>query len=99
MATLFFSRNGRDENRADNKGNLSIEQIMQFFKGHKHLYSATPPLINPDPEPSPYAACSNVVVEIMKDEINEKFTKPGYYWFPELSPNDCEKLANQPVHK
>lgn len=99
MATLFFSRDGKDPNRAESKGELSIETVMAFFQSYDHYYFSNPPGINPDSNPSPYSALTNVVVEIEENETNGKFPKPGYYWFPKLSPKDCEALINQPGHK
>lgn len=79
MATLFFSRDGKDPNRAESKAELSMTTVMQFFQKLDHFYFVDPPGINPDKEPSPYSSYTNVVVEIEKDEINEKFTNPGFY--------------------
>jgi hypothetical protein len=92
LAKLFFSRDGKDPNRAESKGELSIETVMQFFHNYDHYYFSNPPGINPDNEPSTYSAFTNVVVEIEETETNEKFTNPGYYWFPKLKPSDCTEL-------
>jgi hypothetical protein len=94
MATLFFSRDGRDPSRAESKSKLSIRTVMNFFQKHEYFHSSKPPLINPEHEPSPYSAYTNVVVEIEENEINEKFTKSGFYWFPKLKPSDCEELIS-----
>jgi hypothetical protein len=95
MATLFFSRDGKDPNRAESKAELSMTTVMQFFQKYDHYYFINPPGINPDKEPSPYSAYTNVVVEIEKDEVNEKFPKPGFYYFLTLQPNDCIELINR----
>ncbi|BEH09084.1 MULTISPECIES: hypothetical protein [Geobacter] len=95
MATLFFSRDGKDPNRAESKAELSMATVMQFFQKYDHHYFADPPGINTHKEPSPYSAYTNVVVEIENNEINEKFTKAGFYWFPQLQPNDCKELINR----
>jgi hypothetical protein len=94
MATLFFSRNGKDPSRAENKGELTIEKVMQFFKNQDLYYFPTPPLINPEDNPSPYSGYTNVVIEIGNSEVNEKFTKSGFYYFPKVQPSDCKELIN-----
>lgn len=95
MAALFFSRDGKDPNRAESKAELSMTTVMQFFQKYDHYYFADPPGINPDKEPSPYSAYTNVVVEVEKDEVNEKYSKAGFYWFPKLKPSDCTDLIQQ----
>ena len=96
MATLFFSRGGKDPIRAERQGELSMESVMEFFRDYDCKYSSKAPLIDSDNEPSPYSTCTNVVVEIDKGETNEKFAQAGYYWFPKIRPADCEKLIRLP---
>ena len=39
MATLFFSRDGRDPSRAESKSELSIGTVMNFFQKHEYFHS------------------------------------------------------------
>ncbi len=94
MSTLFFSRDGKDPHRSNPGYKLSIEMVTQFFSSYSHRYFPEPPTINPDSVSSPFSEYSHVVVEILNNETNKKFPKVGFYWFPDLSPKDCNKLIN-----
>jgi hypothetical protein len=96
VATLFFSRDGKDPNRSNQGHELPIDPITQFFQKHDHHYFSKPPGINSHLEPSLYSTYTNVVVEIHENETNEKFTKPGYYWFHLITPKDCQELTDLP---
>ena len=92
MATLFFTRKGKGPYQSSPGYKLPIEIVTQFFNSYDYRYFQNWLIIDPDFESSPLLEYRYVVVEILSNEINEKFPKAGFYWFHDLSPKDCEEL-------
>ena len=97
MANVFFGRKGRSENRASTKQWVSVDVVVQGLKGHEPRYFNGPPVVNGDETPSEFSAYTLTVVEIDEDEICAMFPRSGYYWFPDLTMEQCCTLLG--VHE
>ena len=89
MATLFFAREGSDPNRSGLGTEIDLTALSKHYGSVLKQYFVTPPLINPDANPSPYSKPKLVVVSVQPEEVNDVFTKTGFYYLPDVSPEHC----------
>ena len=89
MAQLFFAQAGLDQNRAGKAQTVSASLVAEKLAQHAKKHFIEPPEINSQENVSSYSRPKLTVVEIGEGEISAFFPKAGYYWFPQVSPEQC----------
>lgn len=92
MATLFFVRSGRGNDRTRIGCNVSATRILEALSRHELKFSPSAPVMNPEVVSSTYLPYEHVVVEVADNELSAKFPTAGYYWVLDLSPTACVTL-------
>ena len=93
MAKVYAVKDGSyPQNLVDPLGRDSaLAELERRLQGQDVRYLSTlPPEFNPD---QPSAEVKYVIVELVMDEPpGQLFTRMGYYFVPELSPDEAEAL-------
>jgi len=94
MPTLWYVKDGP---RPDNTRGAGIQVLFLELRGafgnHTlEFLSKNPPQFNVK-EPSLYPR--RVVIEVQEEDgLDGKFSQPGFYLFPDLSPEEAHRLLN-----
>ena len=97
MATLHFVKDGLTaKGMSLTKGHkVEIGEALSKLGERNSRFSEGVPRINPDKRANEFAEYRYVVLEVAPGEEGGLFEKPGYYFFPELAPRDCQSLFEQ----
>lgn len=97
MAALHFVKDGVTERGTSltKSHEVEIEEAQSKLGERNSRFSEGVPRINSDKRANEFAEYRYVVLEILPGEEGGTFDRPGYYFFPELTPRDCQSLLEQ----
>ena len=94
MAKVFFAKNGKSENRANQGVYFPILDLVEAYSDVDLVFSAEPPEFNSDEPDAEIARYRHVVISIDADEVCDKFKDEGYYIVPNETPEQAAHKLN-----
>jgi hypothetical protein len=90
MAIAYFVREGAGEERTTQGQEIPLSEIVNAYPKAKAIWSASPPILNPETSINPVAAYRFVVI-CVKGETDGQFTKDGCWLLDRVTPADFRK--------
>ena len=103
MANVFFVKEGREEDRLDQRKDVNIERILEVFtKDRLHYVRGNIPIVNPPKDNTNKADSSKdktcpcrdliyVFIKISSTEASQTGLREGYYFVKDVKPSDWDK--------
>ena len=91
MVQLYFVRDGSGEHHTSRGHPVAIDTAKDVALRLGTRFSLNGPVINPGVA-SPFAAFRHVVIEISDSDVGGVFDRARYYWLPQLSPEEAQRL-------
>lgn len=93
MPKVYFVRDGRGDQHTDQGTDVPLPPVVELVSDRHLKYSAGGPTINPQAgEAKWHDAYKHVVIEIGTGETSHVFPKVGYYYIPDLTPTEAQRI-------